>query len=84
MKSLKELCENIIYKKCSEPVNCGCSWLNCGFQCIAVKLYQELETKLFWYCECKKKNLQLQIIEETSHIQNFLIQKFVFIAGLHF
>ena len=29
MKSLKELCENIIYKKCSEPVN----WLNCGFQC---------------------------------------------------
>ena len=33
MKSLKELCENIIYKKCSEPVNCGCNWLNCGFQC---------------------------------------------------
>ena len=55
MKNLKELCENIIYKKCSQPVNSGCNWLNCGFQCIPIKLYQNLETKLFWYCECKRR-----------------------------
>ena len=53
MKSLKELCENIIFKKCSDSDYCYCNWLNCGFQCIPLKLYQDLMNKLFWYCECK-------------------------------
>ena len=56
MKTLKELCEKIIYQKCYfESVNSGWNWLDCGFRCIPFRFYQELVANTFWYCECKKR-----------------------------
>ena len=59
MKSLKELCENIIKKKCTEPINLNYNWLTCGFRYIPLKFYQDLLTKLDWYCECKRRKFTI-------------------------
>lgn len=56
MKTLLELCKEIIYKKCNLEVDPMQSWLNCGYRCIPFKFYQELRANEFWYCTCKPKN----------------------------
>ena len=55
MKTLKKLCENIVYKKCNYDIKQELNWLNCGFRCIPFKIYQELMANEYWFCTCKKR-----------------------------
>ena len=55
MKSLKKLCEDIVYKKCNWDTNYNLKWLNCGLRCIPFKLYQELIANEYWFCTCKSR-----------------------------
>ena len=55
MKTLKEICENIIYKKCNFIVNPKLNWLNYGYRCIRFRFYQELIANEFWFCTCKTR-----------------------------
>ena len=55
MKSLKELCSELVYKKCNFKYILNLKWLNCGMRCIPFKIYQIINNTHFWYCSCKVK-----------------------------
>lgn len=55
MKSLKQLCEDTIYKKCNWDIDYKLHWLNCGLRCIPFKLYQELMANEYYLCTCKRR-----------------------------
>ena len=88
MKTLKELCENIVFKKCYfKLVNSGWNWLDCGFRCIPFIFYQELIANLFWYCTCKQR--KFFITEENgktyariSHPENCFYCWFAFLIKI--
>ena len=59
MKSLKELCCDIVYKKCNFKMNLNQKWLNCGMRCLPFKFYQKNWQEEFWYCDCKTKTFTI-------------------------
>ena len=59
MKSLKQLCSDLIYKECSFETNYKLKWLNCGMRCMPFKLYQMINVNEYWYCTCKRRKFKI-------------------------
>lgn len=51
MKSLKELCTQIVFKRCNFEHDFNKKWLNCALACIPKNVKFMLETTQFWYCD---------------------------------
>ena len=79
MKSLKKVCEDIVYKKCNYDIKLHLKWLNCGIRCIPFKLM----ANEYWYCTCKRRNFIITKKKKKTHIQLVVEHITVFIVGLH-
>ena len=63
MKSLKKVCEDIVYKKCNYDIKLHLKWLNCGIRCIPFKLM----ANEYWYCTCKRRNFIITKKKKKSY-----------------
>ena len=70
MKTLKQLCEDIIYKKCNFDIDLKLKWLNCGFRCIPFRLYQEIVAHEYWFCTCRKRIFHITKKNKTPTVVN--------------
>ena len=55
VKSLLNMCLEIVQKPCAFETDLDLYWLNCGLWCIPFKFYNKLVADEFAYCVCKRR-----------------------------
>ena len=55
VKSLLNMCLDILQKPCAFEADLNLYWLNCGMGCIPFKFYNQLVADEFFHCTCKKR-----------------------------
>ena len=87
VKSLLELCLNIINKPCRET-NLSKYWLNYGYRCISFKFGQKIRYQEFWFCTCKCRTFKITYVERkkeysiTTRAKNCFHCWFVFLIEI--
>ena len=87
VKSLLELCLDIINKPCRET-NLSKYWLNYGYRCISFKFGQKIRYQEFWFCTCKRRTFKITYVERkkeysiTTRAKNCFHCWFVFLIEI--
>ena len=55
VKSLLNICLEIVQKPCAFETDLKLNWLNGGLRCIPFKFYNKLVADEFFYCVCKRR-----------------------------
>ena len=64
VKSLLELCLELLKKPCTE-IEIDNYWLNCGLQCIPFKFGQKIKSEEFYLCTCRRRYFKVTFLERN-------------------
>ena len=66
VKSLLELCLDLISKPCRTEIDISDYWLNCGLRCIPFKPYQNIIRQEFYHCTCRRRIFKVTFLEKNQ------------------
>ena len=87
VKSLLELCLDIVNKPCRET-DLSKYWLNYGYRCIPFKFGQKIRYQEFWFCTCECRTFKITYLARkkeysiTTRAKNCCHCWFVFLTEI--